>query len=292
MQTAHHRVLVTARDVAILKMAYFYNGVTIEHIHRRFFPNASPNAYYRRVRKLVNEQYLRISRGYSLSPLSGGLGLITVGRQSRPMLADVLGLPRNELQRATRAVSPFIIPHRAAIGDFHLSLELATELHSTVKLSEWRSEVELASSPIIVSEGKKTKIIPDARLTLTTAAGSLSAYLEMDMGTIGTRLRLNLRAYLLHRRSLDSPCPVLYVVPDGRRRQTIASWALAEAEALGADPTIFLIALKDTITEQAVLTSPIWQVVGGPSAQALFPTLAPRESTPFIYGEVLERHVG
>src|SRR5215211_3700381 len=141
-------------------MVYFYNGVTIDEIHRRFFPHASHNAYYRRVRKLVKAQYLQISRAPSLSPIGSPLGLVTLGNKARPMLSEVLGLPRSELARATRAASPLVIPHRAAIADFRLSLEMAAEAraHSRwraaaserVDLSEWRSEVELASSPIVV----------------------------------------------------------------------------------------------------------------------------------------------
>ena len=48
-------------------MAYSYNGVTIEQIRRRFFPTTSHNAYYRRVHKLIQAQYLQVRRAWSLS---------------------------------------------------------------------------------------------------------------------------------------------------------------------------------------------------------------------------------
>jgi hypothetical protein len=272
-------------------MAYSYNGVTIEQIHRRFFPTASPNAYYRRIRKLVQAEYLQIRRAWSLSPFGSPLGLITLGRRARPMLSELLGLPRNELTRATRAVSPFIVPHRGAIGDFRLGLELAVGADPSVELVEWRSEVELASSPIVIADNKKAKIIPDGQFTLSTPGGSLTAYLEMDMGTIGTRLRTNLRAYLLHRRSLAAPHPILYVVSDERRQQTIANWVLLEAQAERADPTIFLITVRARVSEHTLLHAPIWQVVAGPQAQALLPGFSPAQPAYLTHGQVLERQV-
>jgi hypothetical protein len=304
------RLQLTARDLAILQMVYSYNGVTIEQIHRRFFPHASPNAYYRRVRKLIQAHYLQVSRAPSLSPIGSPLGLITLGKQARPLLSEVLGVPRSELTRATRAASPLVIPHRAAIGDFRLSLELATEATTRnewtalawelVELSEWRSEVELASSPIVVRDTKMVfgqskaitvRIIPDAEFTLTTPRGTVTAYLEMDMGTITARLRDNLRAYLLHRRTLPAPKPILFVVPDEKRAARISEWVLLEARALQADPTIFLITTRDKVQERTILCDPIWRVVGGPPAQALLPR--PGVVAPFSKddGQVLERQV-
>lgn len=290
-------------------MAYSYNGVTIEQIRRRFFPHTSHNAYYRRVRRLVKAQYLQVSRAPSMSPIGSSLGLITLGKQARPMLSEMLGLPRGELARATRAASPLIIPHRAAIADFHLSLELATEFAGRnewraltwelVELSEWRSEVELASTPIVVTDTKivfgqskavTVKIIPDAEFTLRTSRGTLTAYLEMDMGTITARLRDNLRAYLLHRRSLSAPKPILFVVPDQKRAARIAEWVLLEAKALQADPTIFLVTTRDQVNEETILCEPIWQVVGGPAAQAIVPRVVAVSPTP-ADGQVLERQL-
>lgn len=272
-------------------MAYSYNGVTIEHIRRRFFPTTSQNAYYRRVHKLVQAQYLQVRRAWSLSPFGSPLGLITLGRRARPMLSELLKLPRNELTRATRAVSPLVVPHRAAIGDFRLSLELAVAADPGVELVEWLSEVELASSPIVIAGSKKAKVIPDGQFTISTPSGSFTAYLEMDMGTIGTRLRVNLRAYLLHRRELPAPRAVLFVVPDRHRQQVLAKWALQEAEALRADPTIFLIAIREGVSEHTLLHAPIWQVVGGPPRQALLPDSVPIQRTPVTDAQVLERQV-
>ncbi len=292
----------------MLQMAYHYNGVTIEQLRRRFFPDRSHNAYYRRIRRLVSEGYLHISRAPSLHPIGAPLGLITLGSRARPMLAEMMSLPRGEVARATRAASPLVVPHRAAIGDFHLSLELAVEMIGQAKtegaagppveLAEWFSEVELASSPIIVSDSKlvfgerrqiKVKIIPDAAFTLTTPQGSLTAYLEMDMATVTARLRDNLRAYLLHRRTLATPRPVLFVVPDQKRQATIARWVLAEAKALAADPTIFLLSTKERINERTILLEPIWQVVGGPPAQALISGPGPSLASCVTYGHSMER---
>jgi len=63
--------------------------------------------------------------------------------------------------------------------------------------------------------------------------------------------------------------PVLFVVPDRRRQEALARWALAEARRLGADPTIFLVTTRGALSERTVLASPIWQVAGGPPALAL-----------------------
>jgi hypothetical protein len=149
-------------------------------------------------------------------------------------------------------------------------------------LREWIPEHELKRDPPRIVDPltrHATPVVPDGAFTLELADGRVqSFYLEQDMGTIAPRrMRAKLRLYLTQG-VLDARMPfVLIVAPTLARKAAIARWAFEEAawlqreQAVAADATrLFLTTVAD-LTERTVLTAPIWQVVGGPSALALVP---------------------
>jgi hypothetical protein len=154
---------------------------------------------------------------------------------------------------------------------------LACEGRPGVSL-DWISERELRNQPTIRVKDPRPQpegvaapeipLIPDGQLTITLADGAEQTFqLEVDLGTIPSkRMQTKLAGYL----ALAKTSPVLWVVPDQRRLEAIANWALKLSERLQTDSSIFWITTRAEITSQAVL-GPIWRVIGGPQAHALIP---------------------
>ena len=288
MDTAH-ALAITLRDIKLLQMVYSYDTCSAEQIRSRFFgTSATPGRYgprvscYRRIARLRQAGYLASFRLPSLSGVGSGTSLLGLGPKGRKLLAEHLELPRSELKRLKQVVTPILGPHHLVIGDVRLALELACEQRPGLSL-EWVSERELRNQPVTRVKDPRPQptggsvpeipLIPDGRFTITLADGAAQTFeLEVDLGTIpARRMHAKLAGYL----ALTQDAPILWVVPDTRRAEAIAGWALdltrgLSAQGLGIDPSVFWITTRAHITHQAVL-GPIWRVVGGPEAHALLP---------------------
>jgi hypothetical protein len=157
--------------------------------------------------------------------------------------------------------------------DFLVSLQLALKAHPAVALTEWIPERELRATPCKIEDPltrQTVVLIPDASFELRLSDGSTQSFLlEQDMGTVSARrIKAKLRGYLT--RSHQDHQPILWVVPDRQRKDAILSWAIEQATALKADPTIFWAASALAISEQTILT-PVWKVAGGPETHGLVP---------------------
>lgn len=118
---------LTDRDLSILRMAYEYDGVSIENVRTRFFP--SPGARtpcYRRLAYLVEHGFLTSTRLPSLNGTGSGKAFLTIGPTSRPILAQMLGLSRSDLSR-NKMDSPMFIAHHLALCDIRLAFEMAAD---------------------------------------------------------------------------------------------------------------------------------------------------------------------
>lgn len=259
-------VQLTDRDARLLEMVFAYRGVTVGLLRRRFFPTpGARSACYARVQRLVAGQYLVASRLPSASGVGSGKALLTLGPRGRRVVAALSGHTRTELGRASRLVAPLVVAHHLAIGDVRLSLELAAERSPVLSLVAWTPEIELARTPLSITDpidGTTVRWVPDGALTLALPDGRRQQFLlELDRGTIpGTRLRVRLRGYLLL--ADVRPRPVLFVVPDAARETAIRGWVEAEAARLGADPTVVWLTTLGRVGERTVLDAPIWQVAG------------------------------
>jgi hypothetical protein len=284
MTATAYTLSITPRDALLQLMVFAYDGCLISHLYRRFWSSGGTDspasaACYRRIAQLVAGGWLQATRLPSLTGTGAGYQFITLGPRGRQLVAEHLGLPRSELRRLREVETPFALAHHSAICDFRVALEMACEQTGLARLDEWTSERELRQPPIVrVTDPRPSgpgfspatiPLIPDGTFRLRFPDGTAASFrLEMDMGTIPRkRLSQRLRGQLVHASTDERP--VLYVVPNERRLRDITAWATEEANALGADPTIFWVATFDRIRPAAIL-SPIWQVVGGPS-MALVP---------------------
>ncbi len=266
-------VQLTARDQAILEMVHRYAGCTTEQVQARFFPTpGARSACYARLARLRNAGLLASMRLPSQSGVGSGRAFLTLGRLGHGVVAARLGVAERDVRLAHYARAPLFLAHHLAIGAFRLALELASERDARLVLQEWVPEHELKRAPLSVASrapGPSVPLVPDGQFTLRHSGGAEQTFLlEMDMGTVSPkRLRAKLRAYLSReRRELT---PILFVVPQRLRQAAIVTWAIEEAAALAADPTIVWVTTQERISPSSILWQPIWQVTGGPGALAL-----------------------
>lgn len=273
---------LTQRDIAIISMVDGYGGCTIDQLRRRFFPTSGArSACYARIARLVAAGYLTSVRLPAFIGTGSGKALLTVGRAARSLLAkQFTAITGSAPRHASAVVSPFV-HHHLAIGDFRLTLELACQVSGTHTLVEWTSEQALRRSPLRVLDpdtGTMVPLIPDGTFCLSRVDGARQPFLlELDMGTLSSkRLRAKLRLYAILARDCRSiVSPVLFVVPDTARCRFLATWAEQEAQQLGVDSTVFWVTTQDQLQEHSVLSSPIWQVAGGPLAWSLSGSASP-----------------
>jgi hypothetical protein len=147
------------------------------------------------------------------------------------------------------------------------------------------NESDLRRSPLVVADPETKKqmfLIPDAAFTLISQAVGKKAdfYLEMDLATVSLKsIRQRVRGYLLR----QTPCPVLFVVPDSKRQHAIAQVAREEAAQLKANPTTIWITTKTHMTPETVLAAPL--LVMGRQTPVTFQELAEPIETPLSAGE-------
>lgn len=269
--------VLTQRDLAILQMVYSYGGVTASLIQQRFFPShgtGSPSACYRRLALLVGAGLLDNSHHLIPSSRIGAArSFLTLGRNARPLIADLLKPGRSELKRSRLAV-PATIDHHIAICELRLAVELAAEASPVFAVADWLSEREWKEQPLRLKDlasGEDRHVSPDGSFTLVSReqGSEQVCYLEMDRDSIPlSRLAARLRCYLWHAQQAG-PRPVFFVTLSERRRDAIARLVCQQAEKLSLDPTIFMLATKNEITEATALAAPVWRVAGGPDRLAL-----------------------
>jgi hypothetical protein len=264
---------LTDRDLAMLDMVFSYSGLGVHHLRQRFFHTAGARAAcYARTAKLIAAGYLTGHRLPAWTGQGSGKRFLTLGPAARPILAKVHHCSVAALQRQTRAKAPALLNHELAIVDFRLGLELAVQASPFITELAWTSEWDLRRRPVRVTDpvtGMVVPLIADGAFTLTLTDRSRQDFLvEVDMATLAAkRLRVKLRGYLVWAR--QHSVAVLWVTAGAERAMAIAKLAVEEATRLNADPTIFWVTLQSSISERGMLSEPIWQVAGGPTALAL-----------------------
>src|SRR3712207_1360749 len=105
--TAPKGLLLQEREVELILLVYKYNGVTIDLIQRRFWPQAkSKSTYYLRIQSLIKHGYLKSNR--VSNPHSGYFGVLwlTIGPRSKELIADALAIPLEQVKESSRTISP------------------------------------------------------------------------------------------------------------------------------------------------------------------------------------------
>lgn len=164
----------------------------------------------------------------------------------------------------------FSVPHDLTLNDFHILIMRACELNR-VHLMEWVSSWEFTNSPDVIEfndhRGKRVskKMLPDSYFSIMAGKRELRFMVEIDTATetnynviyekvIPNYAYIESRHYR-HRFGHNSGRRI--VITDGQRR---AQKLLERINAV-LDPKeaqFILITTFDQVTEQSVLTEPIW----------------------------------
>jgi hypothetical protein len=254
---------LTNRDLSILVFTWSFGGVTADLICKRHF-HAGPGALracYRRIARLIGQGLLTCTRLPSSTSVGSGKAFPTLGKAARPILTEALGFSSSAELGRIRMAAPRYLAHHLATAEFRLELTIACERSAVFELLDWTPELELEREPICVKDPKTIKnlvLIADGAFELSLQDGGQQRFLvEIDMGTVTSkRLRGKLRGYVIS----NAGAVVLFVVPDAKREQTIASWAQEEAQALHSAADIFWVTTMARVRAASLTSSPIWTV--------------------------------
>ena len=272
-QSAQYLQPLTKRDLAILKMVASYLGVSTEHIQRLHFQTTSPKSTpcYRRISMLEKAGYLKRHQPRLQIALGRQADFISIAPEAVKVLQAAEDYPANSLSRLAHSLPPIQLEHHFGICDVRVSLELAIGHLPWLELIEWLPGpgtpcpiIKVTDTPSLLQDSSEAEhtLIPDGQFSLYTHLGLLTCYLEYDRGSIPKRLSRRLLGYLLHEQSLPVKRPILFVVPDQKRADTIAQWVKTQANKIKIDPGIFYLTTKEHLTELTIFDAPIWQSVG------------------------------
>jgi hypothetical protein len=181
-------VALTDRDHKLLEKLNAAGWLTTRQIRDYFFPGKSANAVSKRLRKLIEGNYLAMARTGSTEP-----GLYRIASEGKRVLLEVSQCNEKEVSIPTHL--PRKLRHFTAINDLRLYFERGVGGGSGTQLLYFFSERELGrfyERPHPISESaiallKSYRIIPDAlakvRLSSGDETSELTLAIEYDAGT-------------------------------------------------------------------------------------------------------------
>jgi len=203
---------------------------------------------------------------------SGRVGYFLTPRGARLAATLVPGLP---LRRDSAIRGTFLVGHAAMTADVALAFRRAARTRAGHELVDWECDWQAA-----LRLGSST-VIPDARLVYRTAGYELTAFIEIDLGTEGTRffarkVERYLDLYVSGDwRSYLSVWPlVLTVTPQQSRASALRLATESVLEAHGyseADPIQFDFAAVGDVTGSNGPLGSVWQVAGRSGVHPLTP---------------------
>lgn len=263
------------RDKRILEAIHAYDGLlSFSQIHRKFFSNKSQAEL--RMRLLYQHRY--VNRPELQQRRRVPEMVYWLDKNGAEVVASLNGTPLPEFvwRKEPRW---FQVEHDLAVNDFRLMVEAACQATPDVKLETWIPESEFWSHPdqIIYKANQtqvKRKIRPDGFFMLTTSGHRFRYLLEIDRSTednprfFRDKILPGL-AYLKSDAYADRfghRSGRWLVVTTGERRLTNMLSQARRGDAKG----LFYFTTYDRLTEQTVLSAPIWQRADRPDSVPLF----------------------
>lgn len=197
-----------------------------------------------------------------------------IARSLNPLLPT-----RRPLLRGT-----FFMAHGLASADLLLALRRAASANSGHELIDWQCDWAIAM------RCGSTTVVPDAFVRYRTPEVELAAFIEVDLGTEGTRrFAGKMRQYLnLYRggawRSAFTVWPLVLTITTTTRRATALRRVTEPLLAAQSDPEGLAKVVEFDFCAIADFTGasgplgPIWQIAGRPGVHAIF-TAAPQQTS-------------
>ncbi|MHB1356701.1 MAG: replication-relaxation family protein [Anaerolineae bacterium] len=261
---------LTARDVQVLKAVHDYRVLSREQIQRLLFPSQNTTNY--RLQRLYQHGFL--DRRWRPVEYGQGMGqaIYLSRKKGINILAQHLTVSPEHLhhQSTSRtARSPFL-EHTLQVNDVCIAFALAVQ-RAGYQIERWLREDELRAAREYVymttnsGTPRQVAIIPDSYLALRLGDRRAHFLLEIDRSTeTSGRWVHRVQAYLAYiasgqysRRFGTNSLRILVITTSQER---LANLLHATEKAGGG--SVFWFTTLELAQSGAVLTEPIWQVVG------------------------------
>lgn len=214
-----HAPAITKRDRELFQLLAAARWLSTRQVHRRFFPSRSVNAVNKRLRKLVDGGFLRMSR-----PDRTAEAYVRLGSASRSLLDGAVTIPKR---------LPKHLEHFRRINDVRLWFLQQQDSHG-LPLTRFAAEWEFRNV------GQAWPVVPDGLALLGVPEGRGSIAVEVDCATEPVALfRDKMRHYL----DPDSRFRWVLIGAPGWRRVRSLVRALYDTET-GRGPTWLLVDLE------------------------------------------------
>jgi len=174
--------VLTDRDMAIIAAVADYQLLSRSQIQRLLGFGTVTRINFR-LQKLFHHGYLR---RHFLPTLKGSSQAIyTLDRVGLPVAAERLGKDVKDLWHPKTTLHPFFLNHQLAVNDVRISFELAARAHDDHQLVQWLPEEECYDRFYFGNRWRS--LTPDAFLRYRVGNQVLSAFIEVDRGTMPNR---------------------------------------------------------------------------------------------------------
>ena len=173
--------VLTDRDMAIVAAVSEYRLLSRSQIQRLLGFGAVTRVNFR-LQKLFHNGYLR--RHYLPMLKGSSQAIYALDTAGIPVAAERLGRDTKNLWRP-KALHPFFFAHQLAVNDVRIAFELAARTHDNHQLVQWLPEEEAYDRFFFA--GYWRSLTPDAFLRYRVGRQVLSAFVEVDRGTMPNR---------------------------------------------------------------------------------------------------------
>ncbi len=259
--------VLTDRDMAVVAAVADYRLLSRSQIQRLLGFGTVTRANFR-LQKLFHQGYL--ARHYLPTLKGSSQAIYTLDRLGLPVAAERLGKDTKDLWRP-KALHPFFLAHQLAVGEVRIAFELAARTHDDHQLLQWLPEEEAYDRFFFA--GHWRSLTPDAFLRYRVGKQVLSAFVEVDRGTMpNRRFKEKVERYFAYDvsgryadRYRGQRFRVLVVAPSQVRQANLMSTAAKVAQRY------HWFARASELREKGPLAS-IWEVVARAERGPLFET--------------------
>lgn len=289
-------IVLTERDIQILKTLHSARYLTTEQIQALFYPgrggaHGPQKICQRRLRQLYEHKLVRriepwIKRGQSYQ--SYIYALDKAGARTLQSECDLV-IPESDWRPKSNEDNLSFMKHTLATNEIRIAV-LRSCAAAGVELVTWLDEREIRGTQpdqVTIIDAKthkeiKTAVIPDSAFILAKGDKKSLCWVEIDMGTVTVEARTweskswvkKILAYLTYQKTAapaqryghDSVARILTITTSEQRLQTLKQ----ATERAGGGITFWFTTFQAIANAGSnVLSSPIWQVAGSREYKAL-----------------------
>ncbi len=249
--------VLTDRDMAIVAAVAQYKLLSRSQIQRLLGFGTATRVNFR-LQKLFHQGYL--ARHYLPTVKGSSQAIYTLDRLGLPVAAERLGKDTADLRRP-KALHPFFLAHQLAVNDVRIAFELVARAHDDHQLLQWLPEEDAYDRFFFGTAWRS--LTPDAFLRYRVGRQVLSAFVEVDRGTMpNRRFKEKVERYFAYdvsgeygKRYQAKHFRILVVASSPQRLAN-----LKETAAQVAQRYCWLTTLPET--QQYGPLAPIWEMVG------------------------------